>query len=294
MSDVWEERRPSRARVIRTYATRAARWRKNSSPYLSGDLFADNSDVSVFPPRFRGKMPTVQEIRSARVIFCPSDKLEQFFEDYRKDIYAKVVICGNSDFEFRQLPSNIPATVEQLFLQNSFISDQPLVTTLPIGVENFRWGVNGHPNDLHVGSPWIERKNEILIGPFGLTHPIRIAIRRDFMPPTDGMNFIANRLEPADYARLAQETRYVAAVRGNGVDTHRHWETLYRGGIPVIMKDQWSAGISELKLPFIEIDEWDSSELKKILLNTEDLSFNPENVEELWWPFWKNLIASYL
>jgi hypothetical protein len=86
----------------------------------------------------------------------------------------------------------------------------------------------------------------------------------------------------------------VAAVRGNGVDTHRHWETLYRGGIPVIMKDEWSVGISGLKLPFIEIGEWNSGELKNILLNTEDLSFNPENVEELWWPFWKNLIASYL
>lgn len=294
MSNIWEERRPSRVRVIRTYTKRVARWRKNSSPYLSGDLFADNSDASVFPPRFRGKMPTVHEIGSARVIFCPSNKVEQFFEEYKKVISAKVIVCGNSDFEFHQLPSNIPPTVKQLFLQNSFISDHPLVTTLPIGVENFRWGVNGHPNDLQVGGPWVERRNEILIGPFGLTHQIRTNIKQDFMPPTKGINFIADRLEPADYARLAQETRYVAAVRGNGVDTHRHWETLYRGGIPVIVKDRWSAGIAELKLPFLEIGQWTPGELKNILLIAEDLSFNPENTEVLWWPFWKKLIASYL
>lgn len=294
VSDIWEERRPSRVRVIHTYAKRVTRWRRNSSPYLSGDLFADNSDICMFPPRFRGKMPTMREIRSARVIFCPSNKLEQFFQEYRRDINAKVVICGNSDFEFQQLPSIIPGSVKQLFLQNSFISGHHLVTTLPIGVENFRWGVNGHPNDLRVGGAWIERRNEVLMGPFGLTHPIRIEVRRDFLPPTEGIKFIANRMKPTEYANLARITRYVAAVRGNGVDTHRHWETLYRGGIPIILKDAWSAGIAELNLPFLEVGAWNSGELQKILLKSEDLSFNPENAHALWWPFWKNLIASYL
>jgi hypothetical protein len=294
MSEIWEERRPSRVRVVRTYAKRVARWRKNSSPYLSGDLFADNSDISVFPPHFRGKMPTVPEIRSARVIFCPSEKLEEFFQEYRKDIYAKVIICGNSDFEFLKLPSNIPPTVKQLFLQNSFVSDRRLVTTLPIGVENFRWGVNGHPNDLRLGGAWIERRNEVVIGPFGLTHPIRNEVRRNFLPPAEGINFIANRMEPVDYAKLAQETRYVAAVRGNGVDTHRHWETMYRGGIPLILKDAWSAGIADLNLPFLEVRAWNPGELQNILLNVEDLGFSPENVQALWWPFWKKLITSYL
>lgn len=294
MLEIWEERRPSRVRVLRTYAKRIARWRMNSSPYLSGDLFADNSDISVYPPRFRGKMPTVGEIRSARVIFCPSDKLEQFFEEYKKDILAKVVICGNSDFEFQELPLNVPSSVKQLFLQNSFISDNQLVTTLPIGIENFRWGVNGHPKDLRAGISWIERKNEVLIGPFGLTHPTRIDVRRDFLPPYEGIKFIPMRMEPSDYARLARDTRYVAAVRGNGVDTHRHWETLYRGGIPIILKDAWSSGLAKLRLPFLEVEAWDPEELQKLLINSENLGFDPEKVHSLWWPYWKNLIASYL
>ena len=294
MSDIWEERRPSRVHVLHTYAKRFARWRMNSSPYLSGDLFADNSDISVFPPRFRGKTPTAREIRSARVIFCPSDKLEQFFEEYREDILAKVVICGNSDFEFRQLPLNIPNTIKQLFLQNSFISDNQLVTTLPIGIENFRWGVNGHPTDLRAGSSWIERKNEVLLGPFGLTHPTRIDVRRDFLTPSEGIKFIPMRMEPSDYAGLVQDTRYVAAVRGNGVDTHRHWETLYRGGIPIILKDAWSSGLAEFNLPFLEVEAWNPEELHSLLLNTEDLGFDPGKVRPLWWPYWKDLIASYL
>ena len=294
MSEIWEERRPSRVKVLHTYTKRAVRWRRNSFPYISGDLFSDRSDISVYPPKYRGKQPRVSEIKSASVIFCPSDRLDNFFESYHDVISAKVIICGNSDYEFHVLPSNIPKSVRQIFLQNSFISDHPLVTTLPIGIENFRWGVNGNPKNLLPGGSWIQRRNEVLIGPFGLTHPVRVEVRSNFLQPSYGIRFISNRMEPTDYAKIAMETRYVAAVRGNGVDTHRHWETLYRGGIPIIIEDAWSMGIERLKLPFIKVDSWSFDQLKAVVENERDLSFDPKKTGALWWPYWKDLIASYL
>ncbi|CAN2231080.1 hypothetical protein MCETRE36_00042 [Candidatus Planktophila dulcis] len=294
MSNMWVEQRPSRFKVIQTYAKRAIRWRRNSSPYLSGDLFSDMSDVSMYPPRFRGKQPDLDSIRAAKVIFCPSDKLQDFFKEFHDDISAQVIVCGNSDYEFKELPENIPKTVKQLFLQNSFISDRPLVTTLPIGIENLRWGVNGNPRNLTPGEDWPQRRNEILIGPFGLTHPIRVEVKDNFSNPVIGINLIQNRLEPARYAKLANETRYVAAVRGNGVDTHRHWETLYRGGIPVILRDSWSDGIRGLHLPFLEVTDWDVQQLQSITEKDLNLGFNPDQLPALWWPYWKELIASYL
>lgn len=294
MSEMWEEQRPSRLKVLQTYTKRVIRWRRNSSPYLSGDLFSDMSDVSMYPPRFRGKQPDLATIRSAKVIFCPSDKLQDFFREFQSDISAQVIICGNSDYEFNELPVNIPNGVRQLFLQNSFISDHPLVTTLPIGIENLRWGVNGNPKNLTPGEAWPQRRNEILIGPFGLTHPIRLEVRKNFAQPIEGIKLIQSRLEPAQYARIANKTRYVAAIRGNGVDTHRHWETLYRGGIPVILRDAWSEGIRGHGLPFIEVTAWDAQQLHLITENDEDLGFNPARMPALWWPYWKELIASYL
>jgi hypothetical protein len=252
------------------------------------------SDISVYPPKYRGTQPKLSEIRSAKVIFCPSDKLAIFLDEYHHIISAKVIICGNSDYEFLDLPSNIPTSISQFFLQNSFVSDHPLVTTLPIGIENFRWGVNGKPQNLSVGQSWMKRKNEILIGPFGLTHPIRTEVRKEFFNSGDGIKFIANRLEPSEYARLSSQVRYVAAVRGNGVDTHRHWETLYRGGIPIIMGDGWSSGISNLNLPFLKVAAWSHDQLRQIITNEHDLSYSPEKISALWWPYWKKLITSYL
>jgi hypothetical protein len=294
MAEIWEERRPSRVKVLQTHANRIVRWRRNNAPFLSGDLFSDMSDTSVYPPRYRGKQPGIEEIRRARVIFCPSDKLDRFFDEFESEITAKVILCGNSDFEFKDMPLKIPKSVRQLFLQNSFLSEHPLVTTLPIGIENFRWGVNGNPKNLSPGESWIGRRNEVLIGPFGLTHPIRLEVRNEFVQPAEGIRFISGRMEPAEYAKIAMESRYVAAVRGNGVDTHRHWETLYRGSIPLILEDGWVSGIENLELPFIKVQGWTVDQMRSVLMKERSFTFEPEKCPALWWPYWKNLIASYL
>ncbi|CAN2170876.1 hypothetical protein MCEMRE195_00053 [Candidatus Nanopelagicaceae bacterium] len=294
MSGMWEERRPSRVKVLHTYTKRAIRWRRNNSPFLSGDLFSDNSDISMYPPRFRGSQPTLKRISEARVIFCPSNRLNEFLEDYNSSISASVIICGNSDFEFHELPSPLPPSVKQLFLQNSFISDDPLVSTLPIGIENFRWGVNGNPKFMNSHIPFMARKSEVLIGPFGLTHPIRSEIRENFSEGVPGACLLTERYGPKEYSTIASNYKFVGAVRGNGVDTHRLWETLYRGSIPVIQNDDWAKGLRGLNLPIIEIDNWEEREILEIARSPIDRGFDAEKIEALWWPFWKKLISTYL
>lgn len=294
MLSTWEERRPSRLKVLHTYTKRALRWRRNNAPFLSGDLFSDNSDVSIYPPRFRGSQPTLKEISEARVIFCPSHRLNEFLEDYRLSINASVIICGNSDFEFHELPAPLPPSVKQFFLQNSFISDDPLISTLPIGIENFRWGVNGNHKFMHSDVPFMARRSEVLIGPFGLTHPIRFEIREKFSKGVQGSCFLTERFGPREYSKIASNYKYVGAVRGNGVDTHRLWETLYRGSIPLIQTDDWAKGLRELNLPIIEIEYWDEREILEIANSPIDRGFNVEKIEALWWPFWKKRISTYL
>lgn len=294
MLGMWEELRPSRIKVLHTYAKRVIRWRRNSSPFLSGDLFSDNSDVSMYPPRYRGSQPSLKKISEARVIFCPSNRLNEFLEDYKSSINARVIICGNSDFEFHDLPSPIPPSVKQLFLQNSFISEDPLISTLPIGIENFRWGVNGNPKFMNSDIPFKARKSEVLIGPFGLTHPIRREIRESFSEGVSGACLLTERYGPREYSIIASNYKFIGAVRGNGIDTHRLWETLYRGSIPVIQNDDWAKGLHELNLPIIEIENWDEHEIQEIAQSPIDRGFNAEKIEALWWPYWKKMISTYL
>lgn len=294
MLDMWEERRPSRVQVLHTYTKRAIRWRKNSSPYISGDLFSDMSDISMFPPKYRGKQPSLREISEARVIFCPSNRANEFFAEFKSSINAKVIICGNSDFEFHEVPEQLPASVKHLFLQNSFVSDHPLISTLPIGIENFRWGVNGNPKYMSNPIPWEKRRAEVLIGPFGLTHPTRLEIRDKFSKGVVGARLLSERCSPRCYAEISSGYRFIGAARGNGVDTHRLWETLYRGSIPLVQSDNWTAGLRNLHLPLVEISSWDEEEILEIVESSVDRGFNPRKIEPLWWPFWKKMISNYL
>ena len=286
------EYRPSRAYVAKIYLKRIARWRRNSWPFLSGDAFADLADVNVGIPRFRGRPPTPSEIRSASVVFCDSRLLEGMLHDHGSQMSAKVLIAGNSDQEFHSIPENLPPGVRLVLLQNSYISDGLKFRTLPIGIENLRWGMNGHPRLMKMPPADLVKNQEVLIGPLSPTHPIRKTVIEQFSDVSGPWNFINERLEPKDFAKVMRQYEYVAAVRGNGVDTHRLWEALYRGSTPVLQRDAWSESLLNLGLPFEFIEEWTPDALVRILEQGSSRWFKSEDIESLWMPYWKNLIDS--
>lgn len=59
----------------------------------------------------------------------------------------------------------------------------------------------------------------------------------------------------SDYCKSLREFPFVLAPRGNGVDTHRIWETLYLGGIPVVLQDKAIVPLVE-GLPVVLLQRW--------------------------------------
>ena len=285
--------RSSRLYVFGVYAKRLIRWRRNSSPFISGDLFADLADYVHRPPRYRTFKRQRKSLAAARIIFCRGVDLQEFFETKYEEIHASVIICGNSDFEFHVLPGMIPPSVKALFLQNSFISDNKFVFTLPIGIENLRFGVNGNPRLLkkQVAKPL----SKILFGPFGDTHPIRTQVTEKFKGSGENWDCVpSGRISPRKYAKIARRYQLIAAVRGNGIDTHRHWESLYRGIVPVTPKDSWSASLQALGIPFCLIDSWEEEFLPELFSKPRNWSIDPLKIDALWAPYWRSLIQSFL
>lgn len=286
--------RPSRFYVAKVYFNRFVRWRRNSSPFISGDAFADLSDFVYKTPRFRRFKRQQIPIENAKIIFCRSEDLAEMIRLYGERITARVIICGNSDFEFHTVPEGIPKSVRALFLQNSFISNEINIFTIPIGLENLRWGVNGHPKLLkRVRHNSV--KNEILFGPFGNTHAIRSKILEDFCHSQGPWSVVpSTRIGARKYSKIARTYRYIAAVRGNGVDTHRLWESLYRGIYPIILRDTWSESLHRLCLPIKEISLWSNSEIRKTFDSLPKSAFDPRQFETLWMPFWEREIYRFL
>jgi hypothetical protein len=263
---------------------------RNSIPYISGDAFADSADFQAFPPKFRKIGNQCTDISEARVIFCPGHLIEKFLEDYGSKVSARILILGNSDREFYDLDFRFPKSIKHVFAQNMYHPNSSFATAIPIGIENLRLNMNGHTNLF--GHSVQEADSKILIGPFGMTHPEReeLQILRNNGHPR--VSYIHTRISPSNYSKLAQSHSFIAAPRGNGVDTHRLWETLYRGAIPLVRDSAWLENFEFLASMTLKVSSWNLGEILTTVENRKVKFFNPQAVPELWWPYWQDLINS--
>ena len=70
-----------------------------------------------------------------------------------------------------------------------------------------------------------------------------------------------------EYASNIQKSHFVLAPWGNGIDTHRIWESLMVETIPVMLSNNFSNNFYNLGIPILLIEKWE--ELNK--LNKTDL-----------------------
>lgn len=273
---------------IKHHVTRKLRL-SNSRPYLSSDLYLKECEYAV--PE---KLSTINEDRAlrAKTLFVPSHHLTTIFNKYGDQLNARIVFCGNSDYEFKVEIFNIPKKVERLYLQNSYISDNSRIFTLPIGIENLRLARNGFKSSMKRDSKeGISQESTIMVGPFGPTHEKRKEIYESFRN-SDCWKVFNFPISPDEFQRLHRHFRFTMCPRGNGVDTHRVWESIYRGSWPIVEKDSWSLSLKDL-FPLVIVDSLlDKEALIQLTKDTQYLK-PPVAPAELYWNYWLQLIREF-
>lgn len=185
-----------------------------TSRFITGDGIANLADVQLYPPvRRRNSLSVNNPISAARVIFCPSHEIDRMFEEFQDVIKAEILIFGNSDHDFTTFSWPIPPTVKRIFLQNSFITND-FFRTLPIGIENIRYGKNGIPILFSRFFAFLPKRNLLLVGPFSDTHPERKKLNE-----LRGNMFRINhkRLSPVRLSWKIATHKYVAVPRETGL-----------------------------------------------------------------------------
>ena len=258
-------------------------------PYLSGDGFESICDFSAFSPRTNSV--NIGDISSAQSIFCTSHNLEKLIQDFGSDINATVLVLGNSDRDFYEFDLQLPDSIKSVHLQNSHISND-FFRTLPIGLENLRLARNGIPSLFKSEDISRIKKNEILVGPFSPSHIERKELQNWKGIKHELIVFEENYMGPKKLSKLSADFLFVACPRGNGTDTHRFWEALYRGSIPVVKKSNWSKSIQTLNIPFVELSNWDFEEFVDVVESRSFESVKPELIENLWIDTWKKTFNS--
>ena len=93
-----------------------------------------------------------------------------------------------------------------------------------------------------------------------------------------------------EYLKEIKKSYFVLCPFGNGIDTHRRWETLYEGSIPIIKKHISYKTTKDL--PVLYVDSYE--EITEDYLNEalEKINEGKFNYDKLNTTFWMNIISS--
>ena len=88
--------------------------------------------------------------------------------------------------------------------------------------------------------------------------------------------------------RDIKSSKFVLCPRGNGIDTHRIWESLYMGSIPIVIYENAHQLFTDL--PILFINDWD--EITYDLLNNkyEEINSQTWNYDKLKIDYWEKFI----
>lgn len=86
--------------------------------------------------------------------------------------------------------------------------------------------------------------------------------------------------------------KFVLCPRGNGADTHRLWETLYMGAIPVVKRHVAMEDFYDL--PIVWIDDWTDVTEPFLGSEYERITTKEWNLDKLKFSYWKNQILAKL
>lgn len=201
-----------------------------------------------------------------------------------------ILITHNSDDPV--VETEVPKNVIKWFAQNVEFSHSKIIP-IPIGLERDMW----HPH-----------KKNILFNTTTQTKNRKIKALSQFNPATFPQERsqlllnIINGLVYSDMFRCLNGERFELYVdnlrkyafclcpRGNGIDTHRMWEALYLGCIPIVKKH--ITHNFEESLPIIFIDSWLEVTEQFLLEKIKTIDYSLFNSPLLTMSYWKERIIN--
>ena len=179
------------------------------------------------------------------------------------------------------------------FAQNVMIK-HPKITPLPIGLERIRWFPHIHKRDILLKNMKLNIKPEKLcLANFSLNTNYTqrkkcLEMCRSFS--TVDTNISVMFKSYTDFTLSILNHYFVLCPEGNGIDTHRLWETLYLGRIPVVTHNITIESFKDL--PILIIPSWDYL-TRDILINfLKNFKAGQINysLDKLNFQYWNNII----
>lgn len=202
---------------------------------------------------------------------------------------SRIIISGHSDFPItEQLAHKYPFAV--WFGVNKQTSH---VRGLPLGITN-----NTNESEYHPIYGNVDMMVDVVSKPRDIKNLVYMNFSIETYPTERGK--VWNMFSNKDWVTVgnpensmegrrtflenARNHDFVLCPRGNGVDTHRLWETLYMGSIPIVISDIAHTDWNDLPILFVNSWEDVTEEfLQKQLYRIQNTSWNLKKLHVGYW-----------
>ena len=259
-------------------------------------------------------------------IYLHADMVDNFASNFLdRMINPFVIVIGGNDFTMPDDYKNINKLIESkkvlsIFSQNNVLENHPKIKHLPIGID---YHTLYYYNGFHEWSeticpinPLVQESELIDISkklrPIKNTNSLALTnfhlaiegVQRRYNIRNPIYNILKNKdcitwlpkMSRDKFWKSLDENMFVICPFGNGLDTHRVWEVICLGRVPIIEKSPLN--IVYEGLPYVEIDKWDKinnewleNQYKIILDNIEKNIYDFERIKL---SYWKHKINSYM
>jgi hypothetical protein len=269
--------------------------------WIQGEKFPTIADFVYYPEGAKDCNPLLNTfchcaLKKHNIIYTHTLYVKQLFDEIRKlKCCTFTIITHNCDENINDA-SILPDNVVMWFAQNVNI-DHPRIQSIPIGLENDKWfkGIRKKEKmEAKLRTPK-RYKNLVYLNSNTVTNPKE---REPLYTLFEKQNWVTavrgvNGRGFDEYLDNMYNHKFVFCPDGNGIDTHRLWETLYLNSVPIVKR-----GINikiYYKIPMIVVTDWKQLLGKqKQLEEYLDLEFQNWEKDMLTFEYWKEKIRNYV
>lgn len=220
------------------------------------------------------------------ILFLYPHRLAEFVEKLKYFCNPFTLITHNSDTNIKEDSEWVQAVLNSPLLNKWWAQNlcfiHPKMHLLPIGIANSMWE---HGNQA-LYKKTNNTKTKEIHNNFNIY--TNVVVRRECADAIESRASMLPMVSAKENAERLAQYKYCVCPEGNGVDTHRLWESLYLGCMPIVMNTPFTRVINHYtcgELPLVIIDSWWDFDLPAYKGLTEpvkwlDMNYYLENIRK--------------
>jgi hypothetical protein len=216
------------------------------------------------------------------ILYAKRDHVLPLFEKLKKTRNRVILVSSESDDAVEPV-HHFPVQVAAWFSTNN---THPEVMSIPLGLGNSYCRVTTKAD--MIADFWQKEKKSLLYVNFRPeTNPeVRMPLWQRFSSADwkGHCTLQPGNVSPEEYVGSMSTHRFVLCPRGNGIDTHRMWEALYLGSIPIVERHPALDAFSDLPILFVNhLGSLTRQELETKFREMKESTWNMEKLFMTWW-----------